>query len=810
MNRTNVLRRKPINYYLMVFIIGVITATVIFIPFLIKDDGLFLYYGDFNVQQIPFYRLAHDAASNNNFPWSWNTDLGANFVGSYSFYLLGSPFFWITKLFPSGAVPYLMAPLLILKFSLTCVTGFAFINRFTKKSSSALIGALLYAFSGFNIYNIFFNHFNEVVLIFPLLLIALEELVINNQRGGFALAVALCAVTNYYFFFGQVIFVIIYFLIRCTSKDFNINFKKFLIICLEAVMGLLLSAILLLPSILAIIKNTRLDERLMGYDMLFYNDEQRYGLIFSSLLFPPDVPAKANFFENSNAKWSSVSAFLPLFSISGVVAFVKGKKKHWANKLTFACLIISLVPILNSAFSAFNYSYYGRWFYMPILIMAMMTSIAIESDIKYFKFGLKINAILVAAFLFVGIIPKGEDGKISWFSLPKDKEMFWGFAIIAVLGLLTCLIFCIYPKVYKKIQKVSVFCLVGIIIIYGISEIAIGKSLAGYDYYDEVAVKALHGRENVKLDDDDFYRIDTYDELDNLGMHWNMETINAFHSIVPTSVTEYYEAIGGERGVASRPSPSLIGVRGLTSVKYSFIMASSENKNLLPGFKHFENQNGYKIYKNEHFVPMGVMFDKFLEPNETEKKDGSSLDKILLKGLLLSNDDYKNYKNLLPTVNEDELSQLDDEDYFSDCDKLAKNAVSSFKYDGNGFTAKVDAKKDNFVFFSVPYDEGFTAKVNGKKAEIMKANVGFMAVKVPKGESDIEFKYTTPGLKAGIIVTIFSALIFGGYISLIILLRKKEKIKSYKKYGHLLSENCEIEIAASEGYIEFVSKTKNE
>ncbi|MEG2813650.1 MAG: YfhO family protein, partial [Oscillospiraceae bacterium] len=579
--KTNMLKRKSKNYYLTVFVIGIITGLLIFIPFLIVDNGLFLYYGDFNVQQIPFYKLAHDALNNNNFPWSWNTDLGANFVGSYSFYLLGSPFFWITKLFPSVAVPYLMAPLLILKFGLTCVTGYAFINRFTKKSSSALIGALLYAFSGFNIYNIFFNHFNEVVLIFPLLLIALEELVINNQRGGFALAVALCATVNYYFFFGQIIFVVIYFIIRCTSKDFNINFKKFLIICFEAVIGLLLSAVLLIPSILAIIKNSRLDERLMGYDMLFYNDEQRYGLILSSLLFPPDVPAKANFFENSNAKWSSVSAFLPLFSISGVIAFVKGKKKHWANKLILISLIMSFIPILNASFSAFNYSYYARWFYMPILIMAMMTAIAIENDIKHFKFGLKINAILVGVFLLVGIIPKNENDKSKWFSLPKDKEMFWGFAIIAILGLLICTIFCLYKKAYKNIQKIASYCLVGIIIIYGICSIAVGKSLSGENYYDDVAVKALHGSENIKIDDDDFYRIDTFDELDNLGMFWHMKTINAFHSIVPTSVTEYYDKIDEERGVASRPNPDCIGVRGLMNVKYSFIKQTSSNANLL-------------------------------------------------------------------------------------------------------------------------------------------------------------------------------------------------------------------------------------
>ena len=120
--------------YLMVFLLAFVTGCVIFLPFVIKDGGLFLYYGDYNVQQIPFYKMAHDAVREWNIGWNWLTDLGANFIGSYTFYLLGSPFFWLTLIFPSGAVPYLMAPLLILKFSVIAVTGAAFCRRCSRFS----------------------------------------------------------------------------------------------------------------------------------------------------------------------------------------------------------------------------------------------------------------------------------------------------------------------------------------------------------------------------------------------------------------------------------------------------------------------------------------------------------------------------------------------------------------------------------------------------------------------------------------------------------------------------------------------------
>ena len=48
-------------------------------------------------------------------------------------------------------------------------------------------------------------------MFFPLLLIGMEELVQNNRRGFFAVAVALNAVVNYWFFIGSAVFCILYF-----------------------------------------------------------------------------------------------------------------------------------------------------------------------------------------------------------------------------------------------------------------------------------------------------------------------------------------------------------------------------------------------------------------------------------------------------------------------------------------------------------------------------------------------------------------------------------------------------------------------
>ena len=146
------------------FLLTLLLSGCVFLPFVVVDGGYFFYFGDFNVQQVPFYQLAHRAIRSGNIFWNWHTDLGVNFIGSYSFYLLFSPFFWLTLPFPNHVVPMLMAPLLMLKTACAALTAFFYVKRFVKDERYALLGGVLYAFSGYLSYNIFFNHFHEVVV----------------------------------------------------------------------------------------------------------------------------------------------------------------------------------------------------------------------------------------------------------------------------------------------------------------------------------------------------------------------------------------------------------------------------------------------------------------------------------------------------------------------------------------------------------------------------------------------------------------------------------------------------------------------
>jgi len=155
--------------YCKVFGLGFLILAVMLLPVVIYNGGYFTYYGDFNAQQIPFYYHCHDWIRTQGLGWDWQTDLGANFIGSYSFYLIGSPFFWLTMPFPTKVVPYLMPWLLCLKHAVAALTAYAYLRRFVRSHYAATVGAILYAYSGFQLYNIFFNHFHGMNDSFPII-----------------------------------------------------------------------------------------------------------------------------------------------------------------------------------------------------------------------------------------------------------------------------------------------------------------------------------------------------------------------------------------------------------------------------------------------------------------------------------------------------------------------------------------------------------------------------------------------------------------------------------------------------------------
>lgn len=762
----------PGRQYLRVFLTALILAAVIYLPFLIIDKGIFVYYGDYNVQQIPFYQMCHDMIRQGEVGWNWYTDLGSNFVGSYAFYLMGSPFFWLTIPFPSGAVPYLMAPLMMLKIATATTTSFGYLRRFVRNPDYAFLGALMYAFSGYSIYNIFFNHFHEVIAFFPLLLIAMEEYFVDGRRGVFPLAVGLLAIVNYYFFFGEVIFCVLYFVVCAfTRKEYKVTVANFFLFALEAVLGLVLSMVLLLPAIMMVLSNPRLDNWLLGWSGLLYGNEQRYGLILSSLFYPPDVPAYPNLFPDSNAKWSSVSLYLPLFSTVGLVAFMKihGQRFAWIKKLLCISLFIALIPILNSAFSLFNSSYYARWYFMPVLLMAAATSIALEqADTKTLRSGVRWTMAGVLLFAVVAVFPSMEDDQIVFGQLISYPERFAAYFAIVLAAAIIVSFLIRLPK--RQFVRPACLSLSLMICATSIIMLSIGKGNATAVH--RVVDMGLNAEfETIASERDDVYRVDTYNSngtrvLDNFPMFWQIPTIQAFQSVVSGSIFTFYDFLGIDRDVASRPDISYVGLRALTSCKY-LLNYEEPDKLEIEGFHYVTTENDLDIYENENYIPMGFAYDYYITESEVDSCSDGQLDRLLVKALYLTDEQVEKYGDLLKPLPEGEGAPLTAGALSEAAADRRKQSCDTFVRDKSGFTAVFTSDTPELVFFSVPWDSGWTATVNGQPVEIENVDCGMMAVEVPAGTSKIRFDYETPGLKAGAALTGIGFILWAGYLFLL-------------------------------------------
>ena len=816
--KNNTLGPKPKEHYGMAFFLAFLGACALFIPYILQDQGYFLFYGDFNVQQVPFYKLAHQAVREGAFGWSFGTDLGANFIGSYSFYLLGSPFFWLTLPFPTDFVPHLMGPLLILKFACASLAAYAFITRFVRNKNYAVIGGLLYAFSGFSVYNIFFNHFHEAIILFPLLLLSLEWLMCKEHYAPFIFMVALCAVSNYYFFFGMALFTVIYFICRVFSPGWDLfqnsacmkrDLGRIGLVVIEAILGVLISAFMLLPAILAITGNTRIDSFLTGWNGIVYSRTQIYSYILQCFFFPPDLPARPVFFPDADVKWSSVAGWLPVFGMTGVISFLAAHKGSWLKRLTVTCVIIAFVPIFNSAFSAFNYSYYARWFYMPLLLFALMTVMGLEDKTVNWKIGwrwsLGITLFFVAA---VGLFPKGQyaDGSFSGFGLYTDgyQDRFLVTSAVAAVCLL------LIPALYglkkhwpKDFSRVTMVLVLVISVVYSSYFVGMGKqsSYSTNDFiiphllqgYDDMTLANAYGKNEPAYEIDDL-RTDVYEGMDNVAMFFGMSGINAFHSIVPGSVMEFYDYVGVERTVATRPETDEYALRGLLSVKYIFDYADDTKQFVdeydnpkIQGFSLVETengntQNGYYIYENNNFVPYGFTYDKYVTKEFCDQIAEGYRAELMLDAIVLTPEQETRYGHLLTNGQDCDadtyMDRLTISQYFQNCRKRATTACSSFETHKKGFTAKTTLKKDNLVFFSIPYDEGWSATVDGVSVPVEKVNVGFMAVPV-KGdgmEHTIEFTYHTPGLSLGFAVSGGALLATALFLLLVKKFGNKEEI----------------------------------
>ena len=756
-----------------------LTAAIFFLPFYILDGGFFHYAGDFNSQQISFYRYMNGFVKGAGYPdstfagaphntFSWATDLGSGVMNAYSFYLYGSPFFWLSVLLPQSWLPYMMVPLLVLKFGVAGGGAYLYLRRYVKNENYAVLGSCLYALSGFAVYNVFFNHFVDVVALFPYLLWALDEAIYEDRHGLFAFWVAVNLLNNYFFFVGQVIFLCIYFVCKLTAKDFRLTGRKFGHLLWESVLGVAMGCLLLFPAVLSLLQNPRTIDLSSGWGFLTYAKVQQYLAILLSWILPPDSPYLTSVWSEGVIKWTSMTAYLPLCSLAGAMAYWRSRKADSKKRIVAVCAVCALVPVLNSAFYALNSSYYARWYYMPTLILAAMTVNALEDpDIDLDAPARGIGWIMLATLVFA-VVPVRDDTTETWsFGVLKNPGQFFVVLGFGLLGLMLYRVLCSKWRQDSRFAQRMTAAVLVFACAFTMVHIGIGKFGQWHTDSDlvEQDTNALLLKNDLPEGD---YRIDTYKIHDNIGMWLDKSCLQYFGSTAAPSILSFYPGLGVKRDVRSEPEITNYALRGLLSVEY--LITTPEKRESFEdeadaGWTYLADVDGYTLYHNDNYVPMGFTYDYYVTDATYQTSIKTLRSNLLMRALVLTDEDVAQYGKYLTELSEDMLNDLHYDSYTQDCADRRAHSCSVFQMNNAGFHAEITMDKANLVFFSVPYDDGFTAYVNGEKTDILQVDEGLMAVLCPAGTSSIDFVYQAAGLSASRVVTAVAIPVWVVYVA---------------------------------------------
>ncbi len=784
MNRSKIEKK----YYICAFLFGSLPFMISAASFTAQNGFVFCHYGDYDLQQIPFFIYTSRNIRQGILPqFDFYSGAGVDYITAYTFYNLFSPFNFLYALFPDSAVMAANEFIIAIKFGTAALTAFIYVSRSCKHPDNALTGAVLYAYSGAVMVNLVLPYLDAMAL-FPLLPTALESAVVDKRRGVFGAAVFICALTQYYIFGIEAVFLIIYFLVRLTDKTFRITLKDFFCLAAETVLGLMASGIALVPSAVYILNSPRTGEGFSSIkEMLLYETPWRYPRIIQSIFMLPELQGYTSIFPDFKggypfgSRWSSQAMYVPIFGVSGAIAYICANKKSWQTKLTLLCIIISFVPVLNSIFSMGSSIYYARWMFAPTLIMCAMTAAALENEAKYFKPGIIVHsAVLALIILFCLIFP------IEKFTLWESNAYYnhiqkWTLILITAIGLIITYLLVFrtkrnetYPKFVLVVAVAFAFAVSESEVLFGLGDTP-SSEMYNNSYYDSSTFPEIEktdlGRK-LSLSDDIYL---------NMNILWREYSSYVFTSVQSPYVARYCSAkdILYDDLNDDYPSKCLLSVE--YNVKYC---PDSEVDNAAdpqggdngsyPTFVPYKKYGNYDIKRNTNYIPMGFCYNYCISDEKLLSLDKEVRERIMLK--VMAVEDVSAVSDYLDPVPEEELYVLDDEEFAEECDKRAEKTVSGYYTDDDSYNAETDFSEPELVFFSVAYDEGFTAYVDGEEVPIIKANFGFQAIPVPAGKHTIKCVYHSKWRDIGAVSSAagISGLII--YSAVCLIIRRKKNV----------------------------------
>ena len=748
-------KNKPLCLLCLLILMAIV---FMYLPSIV-DGKYFVGGGDVKTQWYPFYvlnrRTTINALKSHTLPfYSFILFLGNNIWASKSSYGLFDIYNLLTYFIRQDYF-FIYDLQCLIKIIISGISIYFLTYYLYKNKKVSLVAGLCYALSSYAIYFTSQPSFLSFYSLAPLYLLGIEKYLKENKKILFILIVFFLLITNYYFFYALSLFSPFYFIYRYynLNKKFKGVLKSAFILILYYVIGVLLSAIVIVPAFFYVIQN----ERIGGlYYVLSYQDLSIYFHLFISMLAPSHTYIYGNnVFELGQHTLKEICLYSgSLISILLPQMITDKDKSYKISTITLYVLLflIATIPMLASFMNGFGEPCF-RWLFIFIMINIITASRYLTNIEKVNLLNLKISTIFEILLLFTLFI---SCLNYKNYLLNNYLKQLVLFIIVATFTLLNAFLL---TKKNKGFIVLTFIELALFSFIYGFksSSIAISKNelnmvtsvLADNNDYNNLN-NYLNSLEEGN--DKEYYRIYVpYDDLywsfsQNMGIIYNIQGLMTYDSTYEQSFNKmrrmnYAEIVEAMDWCFNIQDHNLMN---FLSTKYSI----TANEETIPFDNYLILDDAYRgsfiVAKNLDYKPLGKTYNQKLTYKEF----------------------YEYYQNDTALLNDYVISDSDI--------KVGKTIayLNNINYGNNYLSGDINTSQESFMVISLPFDSGWTIKVNGNYVTYYECNGGMLGFNIEKGANHIEMYFIPEGFYVGTILSCIGFMIFG---LLLIVSKRKNK-----------------------------------
>ncbi len=660
---------------------------------------------DLHKQYANFLSYYRNSMFENGVFYSFSKDLGGNFYGILTYYLM-SPINLISFLFKPENLEYAIMTIILIKTGLSGLTSFLFLSKqHAKVDVLTLACSLCYSLSScFVVWN-YHIIWSDAFYMLPLIMLGTQKILAFKSSKLFVVSFSLMLIINYYMAYIIGIFVVIYFIYNtiANTKSKKMFFKQLFLMAKSAVICIFLSAWVLIPTFFSL---------LQGKVHFNANNGLDVGLrVLNIFALAP------KFFISGYDGLGSVSTpyiYSSALVIVLVIAYFFIKNISFKEKIAtlFVLIILMLSAIFRPLFLLFHMlsvpnSFPYRFIFVLsfFLIYTAYKAVRNYNNLNYKLFLPASVLYAVILLLLVYIYPY----KISYLNI------FSTFAL--------CAVFIVSLKLYVKKPYMQI--IVFLVVCFDLAFNTFGLINGNYDFLErekknEFHDTYLHTSELLnKIENEEFYRIANVDEekFINNGFKYGFNNYYNSFSSLPEINSDYIK----ENYIETSQNDKL--TKALFNVKYEF--------------------NGDSLSSEMDAFPLIFTADELIF-----NKDNSNIQNFVfnLYGINFVDDDGElnsNFNNVIEIANEN---------------------IENLTYSNNKISVSITAQNSQtYALSTIIYDESWSVKVNNKTVDTTKILENLLAFPLEEGENKVELTYIPKGLKLGVFVSMvmfFAIIIF--------------------------------------------------